>query len=78
MSFENASPDLTCTYKHAETHGGNHAPSVADSFKNDDTLNRQGKAPGRPNGHGKCAGTSTGWVIAFLNGVRHPIRHNVT
>lgn len=70
MAFGNSTPELTCVYKEKGTHGGNHAPSVADWFKNDDTLDRQGKSAGSPNGHGICAGVSTAWVIAFLNGVR--------
>ena len=68
--FTNTDPGLTRRYKNKNTHGGNHAPSVADWFKNDDTLDRQGVAPGKPNGHGICKGTASSWVIAFLNGVR--------
>ncbi len=68
--FKNADPTLSCRYKHKKTHGGNHAPSVADWFKNDNTLDRQGVSQGKPNGHGICKGTASSWVIAFLNGVR--------
>ncbi|WP_292943213.1 hypothetical protein [Novosphingobium sp.] len=68
--FANADPQLSCRYKNKATHGGNHAPSVADWFKNDDTLDRQGVSQGKPNGHGICKGTASSWVIAFLNGVR--------
>ncbi len=68
--FANSDPGLTRRYQNKKTHGGNHAPSVADWFKNDDTLDRQGIAPGKPNGHGICKGIASSWVIAFLNGVR--------
>jgi hypothetical protein len=69
MSFENCTPSLTCKYTDKKTHGGNHAPSVADWFKdNDDTLSRQGKSKKSPNGHGICKGTASAWVIAFLSG----------
>jgi hypothetical protein len=68
-TFPKAVVKLSRRYQNKNTHGGNHAPSVADWFKNDDTLDRQGVDPGRPNGHGICKGTSTSWVIAFLNGV---------
>ena len=42
---------------------------MADWFKEDDTLDRQGVSKGKPNGHGICKGTASSWVIAFLNGV---------
>jgi hypothetical protein len=42
---------------------------VADWWRNDDTLRRQGVMAGKPNGHGICKGTSTSWVVAFLNNV---------
>jgi hypothetical protein len=67
--FTNAVAKLSRRYQNASTHGGNHAPSVADWFKNDDTLDRQGVDGARPNGHGICKGTATSWVIAFLNNV---------
>lgn len=62
---------LSCpfTEEGLEDHGGNHAPSAADWWKNDDTLDRQGVDKKRPNGHGICKGVSSSWVIAFLNGV---------
>jgi hypothetical protein len=68
-NFPNADPALSCRYQDKKTHGGNHAPSVADWWKNDDTLDRQGVSPGKPNGHGICKGTASSWVIAFLNNV---------
>jgi hypothetical protein len=68
-SFTKADPTLSCRYQNKKTHGGNHAPSVADWFKNDDTLDRQGTSKGKPNGHGICKGTASSWVIAFLNKV---------
>jgi hypothetical protein len=67
--FPQAVDALTCRYQHKSTHGGNHAPSVSDWFKNDDTLDRQGVSSGKPNGHGICKGTASSWVIAFLNKV---------
>jgi len=68
-SFPKAADALSARYQDKATHGGNHAPSVSDWFKNDDTLDRQGVDKGRPNGHGICKGISTSWVIAFLNNV---------
>jgi hypothetical protein len=67
--FAQAKPTLSARYQDKDKHGGNHAPSVADWFKNDDTLDRQGVSPGRPNGHGICKGIASSWVIAFLNNV---------
>ncbi len=69
-SFSRAKASLSCRYKNKATHGGNHAPSASDWFKNDDTLDRQGVSKGKPNGHGICKGTASAWVIAFLNGVK--------
>jgi hypothetical protein len=71
--FPHAVPELSARYKHNHIHGGNHAPSVADWFKNDDTLDRQGVSHGRPNGHGICKGVASSWVIAFLNKVEESI-----
>lgn len=68
-SFPKADSKLSAPYKNASVHGGNHAPSVSDWFKNDDTLDRQGVSQGRPNGHGICKGIASSWVIAFLNKV---------
>jgi hypothetical protein len=68
-NFPNAVPELSARYQNKHVHGGNHAPSVADWFKNDDTLDRQGVSHGKPNGHGICKGVASGWVIAFLNKV---------
>lgn len=67
--FDKSVPSMTRRYQNKHTHGGNHAPSVADWFKGDDTLDRQGTSGGRPNGHGICKGTASAWVTAFLNGV---------
>lgn len=67
--FPNANPKLSRRYQDKATHGGNHAPSAADWFKNDDTLDRQGVSKKSPNGHGICKGIASTWVIAFLNNV---------
>lgn len=67
--FTNASEKLSARYKNKAVHGGNHAPSAADWWKNDDTLDRQGVSPSRPNGHGICKGVASTWVIEFLNTV---------
>lgn len=68
--FTKCKPSLSRKYQNKQMHGGNHAPSVADWFRNDDTLDRQGISAGKPNGHGICKGVASAWVIAFLNGVR--------
>lgn len=70
MSFDRAVPSMSRRYQDKKTHGGNHAPSVADWFKNDDTLDRQGKSKKSPNGHGICKGVASSWVIAFMSDVR--------
>lgn len=75
-NFQNAEPNLSCRWQNKSTHGGNHAPSVADWWKKDDTLDRQGVSPGKPNGHGICKGTASSWVIAFLNKVPEAIDPN--
>lgn len=36
-SFSNCTSNLSRRYQNKATHGGNHAPSVADWFKADDT-----------------------------------------
>lgn len=69
VHFPNADPTLSRRYQNKDRHGGNHAPSVADWWKRDDTLDRQGTSPGKPNGHGICKGIASSWVIAFLNKV---------
>lgn len=68
--FQQADQAMSCRYQQKHTHGGNHAPSPSDWFRNDDTLDRQGISPGKPNGHGICKGTASSWVIAYLNKVK--------
>ncbi len=74
-NFARRDPALSCPFTEAgiEAHGGNHAPSAADWFRNDDTLDRQGVDRRRPNGHGICKGVSSSWVMAFLNGVAEAV-----
>lgn len=67
--FGKATPSLTAKFQNKAIHGGNHAPSAADWFGGDDTLDRQGVMADSPRGHGICKGVASSWVIALINDV---------